>query len=92
MMAEAGMLLWMGLLVLVGFIGFFAMAVVLMLRLVGFVFRSVLGIGPEEPEGEAAEPAALRCPHAGCGRGNPPGARFCGHCGRALGGGVDAYG
>jgi hypothetical protein len=84
------------LLVLAGIIGFFVMSVALVLRLGGFVLRTLFGSvedaaphramsGPRSSRAlQRAPRGAVLCPHRRCGHLNPSGARFCGRCGRPL--------
>lgn len=80
---------------LIGIIGFFVMAVALTLRFMGFVFRAITGTGRHDAR--AVPPVAeqsVACPHRLCGHVNPHGAYYCGRCGRILRphDDVDAYG
>lgn len=82
-------------LILIGIVGFFAAAVAMVVRFLGFVFRAIAG---SPPTGSLLAPPTQKrhdaCPHAGCGYVNRYGARYCARCGRALGAqqNVDAYG
>lgn len=93
---EAGIALWIGGLLLIGFLGFFLVLVTLVFRLFGWVFRVLTGssTGKHTIEPHADGSRRVVCPHAGCGHGNPPTALFCGRCGRPLRRtyDVDAYG
>lgn len=71
-------------LVLVG-VGFFGLAVLvlgLIVRSVAAVVRMLCCTGGSSVEGPMPPPEA--CSHGRCGHVNPPGARFCARCGRAL--------
>jgi hypothetical protein len=82
----------------VGFLGFFVMCVVLLLRFVAFIIRTITGTSEEARlVATAAHRFSERdevCPHARCGFVNRRGARFCARCGRPLAApdDVDAYG
>jgi len=71
-----------------GILGFFLMGVVLVTRVMGFVFRALTGVGrrpkvrPIRPE--VAQGANRICSGPGCGNINHRGARFCARCGRPL--------
>lgn len=84
------------LLVLAGIVGFFVMAVALLLRIGGFVLRTLFG-GPDDERPRRVLPHAAHglrvCPHRRCGHANRIEARFCARCGRPLrgGNGMDAY-
>lgn len=80
---------------LLGIVGFFFMAVALVMRLLGFVFRTLSGTTRAGPSAApAGEQPGVTCTAPRCGNVNPHGARFCARCGRPLGGrdDVDAYG
>ncbi len=87
--------LWIGGLFLLGIIGFFVMAATFVVRFFAFIFRALFGC-PEQAAGGMLTSAGRRrvCPHRRCGQLNPPTARYCGRCGRALrmAYDVDAYG
>lgn len=82
LIGEAIFFVWVGGLLLLGFLGFFVMALVLSMRVFGFVMRGVFGARRDEPAG-AALPSFL-CRQPGCGFSNVSGARFCARCGRPL--------
>lgn len=84
-MMVADVLVWVGALFLVGLVGFFVMAAVLVGRFLGFAFRALFGGSPaERPSTAAARPRRRVCPHARCGHVNPSTAQYCGRCGRQL--------
>ncbi len=82
----------------VGFLGFFVMCVVLAVRFVAFIIRTITGTSEEARlAATAAQRFSVRdevCPHSRCGYVNRRGARFCARCGRPLAASddVDAYG
>jgi hypothetical protein len=95
--ADAGAALWIAGLLLVGFLGFFLVLVTMVFRFIGWIVRSLLGLG--SPDRSVAVPGyhvgrRLVCPHPGCGHSNRATALYCGRCGRPLRQtyDVDAYG
>jgi hypothetical protein len=95
--ADAGIALWIGVFFLIGGFGFFVMAVALLFRFIGWLFRTITGVSATGRQG--SEPQINRqrhaiCPHPGCGHANGPTALYCGRCGRPLRRAydVDAYG
>lgn len=78
---------------LIGFIGFFIAIVVMVVRVFGFVFRRVAGTGPRVTGAWFTERHEV-CPHPRCGHVNRAGAHFCARCGRPLDAhdDLDAYG
>ena len=95
--ADAGMAIWVVGLLLVGFLGFFLVAVTMVFRFIGWIFRGLTGANaankPENvPRGRDRDQQV--CPHPGCGHTNVATAFFCGRCGRRLRRtyDVDAYG
>jgi len=94
--ADAGIALWIAGLLLVGFLGFFLVAVTMAFRFIGWVFRALTGGGAGQQAGSPNAGGARRmvCPHPGCGHHNRPTALYCGRCGRPLRQAydVDAYG
>jgi uncharacterized paraquat-inducible protein A len=94
LLADGGFLIAIGLMLL-GLVGFLGMAVVLILRLVRFVLRALVG-QPAHPARATLEvdEGRVLCSHPSCRHANPPAARFCGRCGRRLARhkDVDAYG
>ncbi|MFH1746761.1 MAG: zinc ribbon domain-containing protein [Planctomycetota bacterium] len=100
MLLADSVILIVGGLILVGIIGFFAMSVALVVRFLGFVFRTLTGasnprLPARQPGRElSADQRHDTCPHPRCGHVNRYGSRFCARCGRALSGRgkVDAYG
>jgi hypothetical protein len=78
----------------IGIIGFFAMCVVLVVRVLGFLFRGLTGARQPKLAQRRFEPRHEVCPHPRCGHVNRHEARFCARCGRPLGehDDVDAYG
>lgn len=95
--ADAGIALWVAGLVLIGFIGFFLVAVTMVFRFIGWALRALIG-GTAASKQAGMSPAdrgrRMICPHPGCGHSNGPTALFCGRCGRPLRQtyDVDAYG
>ena len=82
-----------GLLFLIGIVGFFVMIVVLVVRFFGFFWRLITG-SSRRPAAARFEPRHDVCPHQRCGHVNRQGAFFCARCGRSLHprSNVDAYG
>jgi hypothetical protein len=95
-LAAADFVLWVGVILLVGFVGFFVVAVVMVMRLIGFVARVLFG--RPSTENERVRPRPERqgrlCPRLRCGHVNAANARYCARCGQPLGAvcDVDAYG
>ena len=83
-----------GLLFLIGIVGFFVMTVVLMVRFFGFILRLITGSSRHPATVPRFEPRHDVCPHQRCGHVNRQGALFCARCGRSLHqhSDVDAYG
>ena len=87
---------WVGGLLLIGFVGFFALLVVAVVRVFRSLFRVLFGSScnadPTEdpPSGETVK----ACPQLRCGYLNPGHARYCARCGHPLDGvdDVDRYG
>ena len=97
MLADGGItFVWVGGLLLLGFLGFFVMLIAVLGRCIGFVFRVL--VGKPRQGGAVGTPAGARaerlCGHPRCGHLNPGDARYCGRCGSALGppDDVDRYG
>jgi hypothetical protein len=94
--ADAGIALWIAGLLLIGFLGFFLVAVTMVFRFIGWVIRRLIGDDASENVGAGGARGGRRlvCPHPGCGHANRPTALFCGRCGRSLRRAydVDAYG
>jgi Na+-transporting methylmalonyl-CoA/oxaloacetate decarboxylase gamma subunit len=96
-MADAGITLWIAGILLIGVLGFFLVLVTLMVRFIGWVFRSITGTPARHKRvsGPPANPSRrMVCPHPGCAHTNGPTALYCGRCGRPLRRtyDVDAYG
>lgn len=92
MLADAGPVIAIVLLAVI-FGGSFLIAS-LIVKLAQIVTRGLFG-QPQRRDGGAGEGAApLVCRNKDCRHGNPPGARFCGRCGRPLrlSRGADWYG
>jgi hypothetical protein len=87
---------WIVVIFLVGLVGFFVMAVVLVLRLIGYVLRALFGHRSieEKPAAPRAHMRGRVCLQPGCGHVNASAARYCARCGQRLGAlcDVDAYG
>ena len=94
MLLADSFILVIGGLFLVGFIGFFVMAVALAVRFFGFIVRSAKATGRKVPVPSRLNERHDVCPHARCGHVNRFGAHYCARCGRALGrqNDIDAYG
>lgn len=77
----------------VGFVGFFVMAIVLVAKFFGFIFRALGGPGAS-PERTLSVEGKLICQNNRCHHQNPQQARFCARCGHPLTepADVDAYG
>ena len=95
--ADAGIALWIAAFLLIGVFGFFVMAVALLFRFLGWLFRTITGTSAARRPGSEPRIRQLRqmiCPHPGCGHANGPTALYCGRCGRPLRRAydVDAYG
>ena len=94
--ADAGIAVWVVGLLLVGFLGFFLVAMTMVFRFVGWIFRALTGANGAGKQESVAHGRGRRliCPHPGCGHANVPTAFFCGRCGRPLRRtyDVDAYG
>ena len=97
MLADGGItVVWVGGILLLGFLGFFVMLIAALGRCIGFVLRLLVGnarrvdaAGPSSVSG-----AGRPCGHPRCGHLNPADARYCARCGSALGppDDVDRYG
>lgn len=88
-MGDGGIIvLWIGGLVLAGIVGFVVMALVLAGKLVGLLFRSLVGGPAEAASGRRASRArdagSVVCPQRRCAHVNAWNARFCARCGRPL--------
>ena len=97
MLADGGItFVWVGGLMLLGFLGFFVMLVATVGRVLGFIFRLLTGhAGRRDAAASGSAPGAERlCRQPRCGHLNPGEARYCGRCGNALGppDDVDHYG
>lgn len=86
MFATGDLILWIGLLFVIGIAGFFVMSVVLVVRFIGYVGRLVFGGGSPTKRVQAAarDRQGVVCSHPRCGHANPFGARYCRRCGRAF--------
>lgn len=76
-----------GLVFLLGLFVFLGMGVAMVLRFIGFVFRSIFGIdgpGGERPRGGLIAGPTRRCHGVNCAHQNLPRAHFCARCGRRL--------
>ncbi len=85
-------IVWVGGLLLSGFVGFFTLVIAAIARVLRAIFRAVFG-GQYRSRGAAQSPPqkTLRaCPQPRCGFLNPGHARFCARCGHALQGVDDA--
>jgi len=95
-MLAADAVIWIGLLLLVGFVGFFVVVIVMGVRLIGYVFRALFGTSSTDDKRELPHAArnGRRCPRPACQHVNPSRAQFCARCGQPLGAfcDVDAYG
>jgi len=95
-LAAADFVLWVGVILLVGFIGFFVVAVVMVVRLIGFVGRVLFGrpSAENEPGQRRRDHHGRLCPQLRCGHVNAADARYCARCGQPLRVvcDVDAYG
>ncbi|MCK4341130.1 MAG: hypothetical protein KAY37_05330 [Phycisphaerae bacterium] len=89
-------IVWVGVVLLVGFVGFFVIVIGAVLRFFAFLFRPLFR--NERRLRRHAEappmPAARFCENPRCGCLNPGGARYCARCGHVLGPvtNVDSYG
>lgn len=97
MLADGGItFVWVGGILLLGFLGFFVMVIAVLGRFVRSVIRALAG--KPWQGGAAGSPAGGRaeriCQHPRCGHLNPGDARYCGRCGSNLGPpeDVDHYG
>ena len=95
MLLADSVILIVGGLLIVGILGFFTAAVVVVARFMGFVYRAIAG-GPSSQTRAELHCVGndVACPAPRCGNMNPSGARYCARCGRPLGrhDDVDAYG
>lgn len=82
MLADAGIVVWVFGILVIGFVAFFAVLISMILRGLRFVFRLLASDSPG-PQTDSL-PEYRVCPHPGCGQVNTPGARYCARCGRAL--------
>jgi hypothetical protein len=73
-----------GVLFVLGVLGLIVVAVALVVRTLGFVFRAVAGIGGGDLQLGAARRGRLICPEPRCGHANPGDARYCARCGRSF--------
>jgi len=85
MIADAG-IVWFGLILVIGFVGFFVVLVSAVIRFLVFLGRTMT---PKRQIGESASTPADRdalsvCTNDRCGFLNQPGAKFCARCGRPL--------
>lgn len=85
--ADAGITLWIIVILLVGLLGFFLVLATMVVRFLGWVFRALTGrLGAEERADALPGNPERRviCPHPGCGHTNGPTALYCARCGRPL--------
>lgn len=107
MVLADAVVLWIAVLLAIGFVGFFVVLLGLavrvvkaLLRLAAWPFRGLCGCARSSSAPDALPRAVprrsgpARCPVPRCGHVNPPAARYCARCGRPLSGepDVDDYG
>ena len=96
MLLADGIILVVGGLFVIGLLGFFAAAVVVVAKFLGFLFRAMTRAPANRAKATLQMPDSghVECPAHRCGHVNPAGARYCARCGRPLGprDDVDAYG
>lgn len=86
-LAEAVMM-WVLVVFAVGFVGFFAILLLALGKLVGFAFRSVTGVlRPRRAPSPLPASGPRVCTNGYCGHLNAPRARYCGRCGQPMGNG-----
>lgn len=95
-LADAGItLIWVGGVLLVGFVGFFVVLLSMLARALGFVWRALIP-RRHNRSGTILESRCVGqvCPHPRCGHINRAEARYCARCGNPLGDpeDVDSYG
>ncbi len=78
-------ILWIAGVLLIGFVGFFAVLISLLARGIRWVGRSLVPAG-EDPDGTAGrhEYSPRICEHPRCGYLNRGDARYCARCGQPL--------
>lgn len=83
----SGIFVWTPLLILLGLVGFFVVAVLAMVKLLGIVFRGASGgsSGRHTPAPPLSTGlSGVLCPYPRCGQANVRQARYCARCGRPL--------
>ncbi|TWT45725.1 hypothetical protein RAS1_21540 [Phycisphaerae bacterium RAS1] len=79
---------WTPLLILLGLVGFFVVALLAIVKMLGIVFRGIGGCGTRLTHAPAPPLSTglsgVLCPHPRCGQANPRQARYCARCGRPL--------
>ncbi len=84
-LADGGItFVWFGGVLLIGFVGFVAVLLGALARVIRFVLRALFGGGDLETAGGRVAAWPQTCGRPRCGHLNPPGARFCARCGHAL--------
>lgn len=89
-MLLADIIIWVGVILLVGFVGFFAVLLTAVVRFFRFLFRLLFGVGSHgQITVPPPRPGGRLCTNPLCGHQSAGGARYCGRCGQALGSAVD---
>jgi hypothetical protein len=94
LLGEAMVMVWVAGLLLLGFLGFFVVLALVVVKFTRSVFGSVFGHGGWTASAERSGPAVRLCGNERCGYLNPAQARYCARCGRKLGAlqGADEHG
>lgn len=85
-LADAIIVLWVFLALLVGFVAFFALLLIGAIRLAGALFHLLIGqwfVSDGEPSRDHMRSRPV-CTRSGCRYENLPTARFCARCGQRL--------
>lgn len=86
---------WFGIILLVGFLGFFVVLLAAALRVVGAIWRAIIGSGRRAgPARHTTQASPHVCENPRCGYLNSGNARYCARCGHTLGhtAGLSSYG
>ena len=91
LLADGFVLLWVGVVFIVGLLGFVVVLLASAARALRFVFRVLTGgAWRERPRRSPRRTGWGRlCGNSRCGHVNPDGARYCARCGRPLNAGFD---
>ncbi len=86
LLADLQVFVVLGVVLLVGFAGFFVVVIGSVIRALACAFRTLVGalFGADPPDPGIPPNTLAACPNTRCGYLNPPQARYCARCGSRL--------